>query len=156
TFNGTSSLSCTANAKAGFRVLVTATFTGANGLTRTHALNVTFTVTTVVAGFKLSASPTSATVNINQAATSTITVTATGGFTGSVALSETNSPATGLTCVFTPTSVTLGTSGTSTLSCNSTIAQTYTLTITGAATGAPSNSTTVTFAFVDFAIVATS
>src|SRR5205807_2884557 len=78
--------------------------------------------------------------------------TAAQGFTGTVALSSTVSPSTGLACTLSPTSIALGTSGTSTLSCSG-IAGTYTITVTGTSSGL-SHSSTVTFAIQDFTIAA--
>ena len=78
-------------------------------------LSQTQTTTTAPAGFSLSASSTSGTVAPGQSATSTVTLTPSGGLTGSVALSCTGLP-TGATCAFSPSSVTLGASaGSSTL-----------------------------------------
>src|SRR2546428_790429 len=81
---------------------------------------------------------------------STITLTSTFNFVGSVALSDTPLPA-GLTCnpfTVTPVSLAANGTGTSSLSCTSTTANAFTVTITG--TGSPgtaSQSTTATFTF---------
>src|SRR2546426_1707779 len=80
--------------------------------------------------FNVTANPTSVTANAGVSATSTITVSPVNGFTGTVSLSSTVSP-TGLTCSLSPTSVTLGSSQPSTLSCTG-IAGSYTVTVTGA------------------------
>src|SRR5207302_5100607 len=79
--------------------------------------------------FSLSSSPTSVTTQLNQAGTSTITVRPSGAFTGTVSFTTIISPTTGLTWQ-SMTSVSGG-SGSSTLSCTGTIAQSYTVTVTG-------------------------
>src|SRR5207253_10944910 len=81
-----------------------------------------------VQDFNISASPATITVNAGVAGTSTITVTALNGFSGTVGLTSSNSPATGLSCTLTPPSVTG--SGISTLSCSG-VAGAYTVTVTG-------------------------
>ena len=92
--------------------------------------------------FSLSASPTGMTVSAGATGTSTVTVSGVNGFTGTVALAATVSPATGLTCSLSPSSVTG--SGTSTLSCTGSTAGAYTVTVTGTS-GSLSRSTTVTY-----------
>src|SRR5438132_3045957 len=105
---------------------------------------IAITVGGAAADFSVTASPTSA--------TSTITVSAINGFTGTVALTDTV-PA-NLSCgAITPASVT--NSGTATVACSSTVAGTYTLTITGTS-GTLSHSTTATFTVRDFSVSATS
>src|SRR5438105_10368277 len=103
---------------------------------------IAITVGGAAADFSVTASPTSVTTTAGTAATSTITVAPTGGFTGTVALTSSISPSTGLTCTLTPSSITLGASQTSTLSCNGS-AGTYTVTITGTE-GSLSHSATAT------------
>src|SRR6478672_3450854 len=93
--------------------------------------------------FSIAASPASQTVTAGAGTSYTATVTASGGFTGSVAFSVSGLP-TGASASFNPTSVTG--SGSSTLSVSTsttTPAGTYTLTITGTS-GTLSHSTTVT------------
>src|SRR5205807_1429829 len=82
----------------------------------------------------------------------TITVSPMNGFTGSVSLSAMVSPATGLTCTLLPTSLTLGASGSSTLSCSGS-AGTYVVTVTGSSSGL-SHSATVTYSTQDFTLTA--
>src|SRR5205807_2971296 len=92
---------------------------------------------------------------------STITLTSTFNFVGTVALSDTPLPA-GLTCnafTVTPVSLTANGTGTSQLSCTSPTGGTFSVTITG--TGSPgtaSHQTPAVFTFtnVDFSISATS
>ncbi len=105
----------------------------------------------VASDFTLSASPTSVSVNTGTAARSTITVSPLGSFSGTVALASSVSPASGLTCGLSPSSVTGG-SGTSTLSCSG-LSGTYTVTVTGTS-GSLSHSAAVTVNVSDFTISA--
>ena len=116
----------------------------ATGGGRTH----TASFVSHVGDFTISAtSPSGAT---GTSMSSTITLTSTFNFVGSVALSDTPLPA-GLTCnpfTVTPVSLAANGTGTSSLSCTSTTANAFTVTITG--TGSPgtaSQSTTATFTF---------
>ena len=105
--------------------------------------------TSVVAGFSLSASPASSTVQHGSSTTYRVAVTPAGGFVGMVALSASGLPK-GATASFSPASIT--TSGSSTMTVgtsnskrNSTPSGSYTLTITGRSTSpALTHSTTVT------------
>ena len=106
----------------------------------THPVTVTF----IVGGFTIDANPTSVgPLNVNQAGSSTITVAAVNGLTGIVDLTTLTAPSTGLTCTLTPSSVALGASSTSMLSCYGSTG-TYTVTVTGARSSL-SHSTTVTY-----------
>jgi hypothetical protein len=97
--------------------------------------------------FTLGVNPVSQSVQQGQQAVYSVTVTATGGFTGAVALSATGKPS-GSTVGFSPSTVTLSSSassGTSTLTvttASSTPVGTYQITITGVS-GKLSHSTTV-------------
>jgi subtilase family serine protease len=91
--------------------------------------------TPVTPGFSLSASPTSVSVAQGSSGTSTITSTVTGGFDSAVSLTATGQP-TGVTVGFSPTSITGD--GTSTLTmtvASSTVAGTYSITVTGTSDG---------------------
>src|SRR5207247_7607526 len=90
----TTALSYTSNTANLYTVTVTGT---SSGLTRTA------TVTVTVKDFTVTASPTSVTTTSGTAAASTITVAPVQGFTGTVALTSSVSPA-GLTCTLTPAS----------------------------------------------------
>src|SRR5205807_3078719 len=99
---------------------------------------------------------------LGSSITSTITLTSTFNFVGSVALSDTPLPA-GLTCsafTVTPVSLAANGTGTSSLSCSSPTTGTFSVTITGAGSpGTASHSTSVVFTFTvgaDFAITASS
>jgi hypothetical protein len=111
------------------------TITGTSG-TLVHSTTVTLVVTgPVPADFSLSASPASQAVVQGASTTYTVTVTPSGGFTGTVTFSVSGLPA-GATGNFTPASVT--TSGSSTLTvttATTTPTGPYTLTITGSGGG---------------------
>src|SRR5207253_2405742 len=90
------------------------------------------------------------TVNAGSYATSTITIGAVNGFSGTVTLSD--AAPSGLTCgTVTPNSVTG--SGTATVSCNATVSGNYTLTVTGT-NGALSHSATIIISVEDYTITA--
>jgi hypothetical protein len=78
-----------------------------------------------------------------------ITVMPVNGFTGTVTLTNSTSPSTGLSCSLTPASITGG-SGTSTLSCAG-VGGTYIVTVTGTS-GSLSHTANVTFNVQDFTI----
>ncbi|TMI45474.1 hypothetical protein E6H19_04610 [Candidatus Bathyarchaeota archaeon] len=132
---------CTPSSSTPGTYTVSITATGGG---RTH----TASFVSHVGDFTISAtSPSGAT---GTSMSSTITLTSTFNFVGSVALSDTPLPA-GLTCnpfTVTPVSLAANGTGTSSLSCTSTTANAFTVTITG--TGSPgtaSQSTTATFTF---------
>ena len=107
--------------------------------------------------FSISAIPASQGVTVGGSAGYTTTVSAMGGFTGTVNLSVSGLPA-GATATFNPASVTNSGNSTLTVTTNATTPPgTYTLTITGTS-GALTHSTTVTLAVnavvADFSIVA--
>src|SRR5207249_2778881 len=118
----------------------------------------TFVLTVTVqptGGFTLAASPTSVTVNAGAPGTSVITGTGTGSFTGTIALTTSVSPNTGLSCLALSSitiSAPLG-SGTSTLSCNGASGN-YMVTVTGTSTGFPTQTATVNYAVQDFSLSA--
>jgi hypothetical protein len=119
------------------------TITGVSG-TLTHTSSATLVVNPAAApDFSLSATPASQTVTQGTAGSYTVNVTRTGGFTGSVTLSMSSSPA-GLTGTFSPNPNTGASSSLSVPTSTSTTPGTYTLTITGTGTGVPTHTTTVT------------
>ena len=135
--SGSVTLTCT-YATVGSNIV---TLTGASG-SLSHTATVSFNVGGVP-DFILSASPTGVTVLTGVAGTSMIEVTALNGFTGMVGLTASVSSG-GLTCTVTPTSVSLGTTGSSMLSCNGTTGE-YIVTVVGSS-GSLSQVTTVSFA----------
>src|SRR5712692_3134047 len=143
--SGTSTLSCTGPAGA-YTVSVTGTSSALS-----HSSNVTFTVQ----DFDVSASPNSVTVNAGVNGNSTVTVTGLEGFTGTVLLSYTISPSTGMSCNLNPTSVTLNSttaSLSSILSCSGQAGD-YNVTIVGDSSGL-SHSAKVGFTVQDFTLTA--
>jgi serine protease len=138
--SSTMTVSTSSSASPGTYLL---TILGASG-----SLSHTATVTLVVQAppvpdFSLSVSPTSRTVTAGNSTTYTATIAASGGFTGTVALSVSGLP-TGVTASFNHTSVTTAGSSTLTVKTNSTtVARSYQLTITGTS-GSLSHSRTAT------------
>lgn len=113
------------------------------------SLSHTTTVNIQVGNFTVSSSPTSTTVNAGTSGSSTITVGALAGFTGTVALSQNG----GSSCSLSPTSLSFASSGsgTSTLTCNFATGGTYVVTVTGTS-GSTSHSATVTYLVSDFSL----
>jgi hypothetical protein len=94
------------------------------------------------ANFSLSASPAAMTLTAGSSGTTTVTVAATGGFTGNVSLSATGLPA-GATASFSPSLIATSGSSTLTLSTSTTTpAGTFPITVAGTS-GTLSNTTTV-------------
>jgi len=118
------------------------TVTGSSG-SLTHTATVTFVVTApVAAGFSVSASPASLTVQHGKNGSYSITITRTGGFAGAVALSVSGLPS-GVTAAFSPASVT-GTTSTLTINAAGNAQRvTQPLTITGSSAGQPASTATV-------------
>jgi subtilase family serine protease len=136
---GTSAMSMVvASTVAAGTYSITVTGTG-GGITHTAA--VSLTVTAVGAGnFTLSASPTSLTVRRGAHGTSTITVTRSGGFAGSVTLSA-SGLGSGTTAAFSPNPAT-GTSTVTFTASGSATTGTRTITITGVS-GSLTHTTTI-------------
>jgi len=140
--SGSSTLSCT----FGLASTVHITVTGTSG-SRSHSANVTYTVQ----DFTIGANPITVSVAVGQSGTSTLTIAALNGFTGTVDLTSSVSPA-GLNTALTPTSVTLGGSQNSTLTVRATTAGSYTVTVT-AASGPLSHNVTLTILVSDRPLV---
>ena len=124
----TLTLAASASAAAG---PATVTVTGSGGgLTRTTPIGLTVNAP----DFSLAANPASLTVVRGNSGTSTVTVTRTGGFTGSVAFTASGLPS-GVTASFSPTSTTANTSTlTLTASATATLGP-ATVTVTGSGGG---------------------
>src|SRR6266568_2336049 len=153
TANATVSISCALSSTTAGTYGVTIIGAGSPG-TGSHSAP----ATVHVGDFSVSASSPSGIPG--SSISSTITLTSTFNFVGSVALSDTPLPS-GLTCnAFTVTPVSLAANGTGTsgLSCSSPTAGSFIVNINGAAaTGTASQSTSATFNFAaDFSISATS
>jgi hypothetical protein len=147
--SGSSTLSCTGSASGSY----TANVTGTSG-SLAHFVLVSFTVTVPSPDFALTTSPTAATVEAGVAATSTVNVTATNGFVGTVNLSDSISPTTGLACSLSQTSIILTSSapfGTSTLSCTGS-AGAYAVTVTGSNSTSHSHSSVFSVTVRDFSL----
>lgn len=128
------------NVAAGNYALSARAVDNGNAVGVSNIANVTVTAPQTP-NFTLSANPASLTINRGASGTSTINITRTGGFTGSVAFSASGLPA-GVTASFTPTPVT-GASSVLTLTASSTAtAGTATVTVTGAGTGSSLTRTT--------------
>ncbi|HZD12184.1 MAG TPA: hypothetical protein VE177_01525, partial [Candidatus Binatus sp.] len=139
--SATSSLSCS-GASGVYTVIVT----GSSG-SLTHPAIITFTVQ----DFAISG-PGTVTAQSGVSSPSTLTVASQNGYTGVVSLTSTVSPSGGLVCSLTPTSVTLGNSGTSTLSCSGSVG-TYTVSVSGTSSGL-TRTTTVTYTVTDYSVTA--
>ena len=112
----------------------TVTITGTSaGQTRPTTINLTV-VAQPTPDFSLAANPTSLTINRGASGMSTITITRTGGFTGSVALSASGLPA-GVTASFNPASTTGNASALTLAASNTATTGQATVTITGVSGG---------------------
>jgi PKD repeat protein len=144
TGSGTATISCTASNAGSYSL----TITGASG-SLTHSATTTFNFR----DFAVSATSPAA-VSPGSTATSTITVSALNGFSGTVVISAT-APS-GVSCgSLTPSSV--SGSGTATLSCSSSTQNVYTVTVS-ATSGTLTHTATAAFTFgtpPDFTIIAT-
>src|SRR5438309_5465290 len=121
-----------------FKINVTTTDNSGNTAFATYTMIIPHPDFTVA-----STSPSSTT--IGQAASSTITITANSGFTGTINLSVTTQPS-GPSCTATPSSITQA--QTATVSCSSTTAGTYTITVT-ATSGSTSHQSTASMTFTE-------
>lgn len=142
--SGTSSVSVTTSASTPTGTYRDVTVTGTSG-SLTHSTKVTLSVTAYVApSFSLSAGPGSNSMLPGDTATYQVNVAATGGFSGSVALSTLGVLPAGMTPSFSPASVTPGHSSTLTVTTKSNTASgNYTLTIAGNSAGQTQQTTSV-------------
>ncbi|HXH51393.1 MAG TPA: hypothetical protein VNM47_18805, partial [Terriglobia bacterium] len=146
TISGTNSVSTSST--------FTITVTGTSGAL-THTVNAGLTVNPPPPDFSLSATPPSQTVTPGTAATYTVTIAPSGGFTGNVTLNASGFPS-GVTVGFSPNPAT-STSNMTVTTGTSTPGGTYTLTITGTS-GALTHTTTVSLTVnsqPDFSLSAT-
>ena len=121
---------------------ITAQYGGDSNFTGSTSLGITQTVAAAATDFTISASPTSASVRAGKTANYTVTITATGGFTGTVRLNASVIPS-GPKPAFSPSSVTGSGSSTMKVSTSGVPSGPYAITITGTS-GALTHSFTVT------------
>src|SRR2546425_6409495 len=147
--NGTSTsiLSCSSSSAKDYNVTVTGV--AAVG-TATHTTSPPILYHFV--DFTISASVLTVTVKVGVAGTSTITITGLNNFNGTLALSATISPNTGLTCSSISPVTLPPSTGTSGLSCNGSLAGNYTVTVKAVASSLLSHSIIVSFSIQDFTI----
>jgi hypothetical protein len=81
--------------------------------------------------YSVTANPASIGAQVGTPVTSTLTVYPINGFVGSIGLTASSSPASGLSCVLSPSGVTLGASKASTMSCTGTVVGTYIVIVQG-------------------------
>jgi len=143
TGSGVSGLSCIFGSSGSFHVQVSGSIASLS-----HSSMVIFDVE--VPDFTVTANPTSLTIVAGQTGNSTISLLPINGFTGVLNLSE--SQPSGLSCVLSPASVALGTSGTSKLSCEGD-AGNYTIVVEGT-NGSMSRSSTTFYSVQDFGLTA--
>ncbi|TMI69462.1 hypothetical protein E6H16_00140, partial [Candidatus Bathyarchaeota archaeon] len=109
-----------------------------------------------VTDFAIAANPARVSIPVGASGSSTIGLTSVNGFIGTVALSDTMSPSTGIGAGLNPTSITLtsGGSGTSTLTINTSNAGNYTITVTATSGPSTHSATVVVRVFIppDFTI----
>jgi len=146
---GTSTLTVSSSTVGTYTVTVT-------GTSSSLSHQVTISVSVVASsGFSVTANPSTVSFQSGSNASSTITLTSFGNFSGDVDLSESVTPSTGLTVSCDPASVFLssGSSANSTCTLTSSTPNTYTVTIT-ASSGSLSHTATITVGVRDFTISA--
>src|SRR2546425_9352993 len=133
--------------------IATSTLTANSANAGTYTITITATagslvhstiVNVKVTDFAIAANPARVSIPVGASGSTTISLTSVNGFIGTVALSDTMSPSTGIGAGLNPTSISLtsGGSGTSTLTINTTNAGNYTIIIT-ATSGTSTHSATV-------------
>src|SRR2546427_619208 len=144
--SGTSTLSCTGSVLGNYLAIITGMSGGLS-----HTVGVNYLVTNLPA-FTLAADPAAVIGSAGVAGSSTITVTPQNGFTGTVTLAiKTNS--TGLSCNLSSTII-IGGTGTSKLSCTGSTAGNYLATVAGTSSGATTPTATVIYQVQDFMVSA--
>ncbi len=148
---GTSTLTLSSNTVGGYTVTVT----GTSG-SLSHVVSISVTVI-APPDFSVTASPSTVTFPVGSSGTSAVTLTSLNGFTGSLTLSRTVTPSTGLTATCTSTSFTLASGGSATSNCSFSSSTTGTYAVTVSATnGTLTHSTTITVNVSDYSISANS
>ena len=141
--NGTATLNVATNTTTTAQTYTINISATGGGVTQTASVSLTVNTAATSGNFSLSASPGSINLRGNGTAAYTVTVTPSGGFTGSVTLSVSNGLPQGATATFTPNPWTSSyTSSTLTVATLNTPKGNYTLTITGIS-GSLTSSTTV-------------
>src|SRR3989449_258065 len=124
------------------------------GLTHKVVLTVTVTISQPAPDFSISANPSSVSFNSGNSGSTSVTLTGSSGFTGTLTISTAVNPVSGVSASCTPSSITLSSSAPSASSvCTlvSSLAAPYTVTIS-ASNGTLTRSTTVTAHVSDFSI----
>ena len=140
--SGSSVLTLTAATSGGYSVTVTAT---------SSSLSHTSLILVQVVDFQIFANPTFVTTTPGVSVASTVTITPLNGFTGTVSLTNSVLPSTGLSCSANPAGKSGG-SGSSTLTCTG-VGGSYVVTVTGT-DGSISHTTMVTVNVQDFQVTA--
>ena len=153
TYAGSLVATITARTNGTFSVNFPVPLPGTNTVTATDSLGNTASATFSGWDFTISASQSTTSVQNGSSRTLSnfITVTSINGFTGTVTLSTSISPSSGLTGTLSPTTITLGTVVKSTLTLTASALGAYTLTITGTS-GTISHSVIVTVSVPIFSI----
>jgi uncharacterized membrane protein len=142
----TATLSCSASTAGDYSV----TLTGTSGSPSTATLSVLFHIS----DFTLSTSPSTLSVNVGATGSTMVDLTSVNDFSGTVGLSYSVSPSTGLVCTLSP--AILAGSGSSNLSCTSSASGTFTVTVTGTSGSLHRSATsTVSSPTPDFSLTST-
>src|SRR6266566_3158650 len=146
---GTSALTVSSNTAGTYTVTVSGT---SGSLSHAVIINVNVVASS---GFSVTANPSTVGFQSGSNASSTISITSLGNFSGNVNLAESVTPSTGLLVSCNPTSVSLssGSSASSTCTFTSSTQNTYTVTI-AATSGSLSHTATITVQVGDFTISA--
>ena len=152
TAGGSASGNCTFSGTVAGNYTVVVKGTGGTNGAITNTTTILVTVTSTPKSIAIAPNPASLTSPVNTNPFSTVKFTGKGGLTGTIVVSETASPSTGITCTLSNIGIPTP-AGNTTLSCTSAIAQIYTVTITGT-DGSVTDSLALTFTFTDFSVSA--